>query len=600
VTGTDEAFSTTMRIRVAIAAPGAEAERIPEFSKPEITIGRMPSNDVVLPEAGVSSTHARVLVTGNTLTILDLDSTNGTFVNEEPLRGPRVIHEGDEVQIGEFLLHFSLQGGTIPEVSSQDAGHAASASRSATGMPAGWPDEPPMLDELGVSATVDGGTKGSAAASPVSERRPAVFPPFAPPAKPASAPAPKPAGEGARAPASSSSFEFGDASADGLMDRIFGAVWNRVSPEVLTASAGARAMAERLLDEAFRAAPRSAALARPDELRTRMLDEMTGDTAARSLLQGDPDELLVHGAARMRVNRAGHVTEGPSPFTCAAAVACFVTRACRVAFDATQPVARGNYGGYAIEAVHATELGAPVVSLRRVLPQGASTLEGLVQHGILSHSIATLLATCVVARHSFLLCAGPGANIRPLAAALMACAPLGELHVVVGHRGVDPSAYRSGTVVLARAAGHDELLDSALALGPDRITIEDVHWTEARAVVGIVARPLGLLLGVRARAANLGLGQVESMLGPIVPRASLGALLAQSFDVVVASQLFADGVSRVTQVAEPIVDEHGNASTRDIFALVPGTRTWQFAGGEPRCYEELTRRGFRVDPAIFT
>ena len=199
MTGTDEAFSTTMRIRVAIAAPGAEAERIPEFSKPEITIGRMPSNDVVLPEAGVSSTHARVLVTGNTLTILDLDSTNGTFVNEEPLRGPRVIHEGDEVQIGEFLLHFSLQGGTIPEVSSQDAGHSASASRSATGMPAGWPDEPPMLDELGVSATVDGGTKGSAAASPVSERRPAVFPPFAPPAKPASAPASKPAG--ARAPA---------------------------------------------------------------------------------------------------------------------------------------------------------------------------------------------------------------------------------------------------------------------------------------------------------------------------------------------------------------------------------------------------------------
>jgi pilus assembly protein CpaF len=589
-----------MRIRVAIAAPGAEAERIPEFSKPEISIGRMPSNDVVLPEAGVSSTHARVLVTGSTLTILDLDSTNGTFVNEEQLRGPRVIHEADEVQIGEFLLRFSLQGGTIPEVEAQDVGGSDAANRAASSMPAGWPDEPPMLDELGVAATVHTGTRDPAA--PPSERRPAVFPPFDPQApQRASAPSPAPAVEVARAQSvvQATSFEFGDASADGLMDRIFGAVWNRVGPEVMAASAGARAKAERLLDEAFRAASRSTALERPEELRKRMLDEMTGDTAARSLLQGDPDELLLHGAVRVRVNRAGHVTEGPSPFTCAAAAACFVTRTCRVAFDASQPIARGNFGGYSLEAVHATELGAPVISLRRVVPGGTATLEGLVQNGILSHSIATLLATCVVARHSFLLCAGPGANIRPLAAALMACAPLTELHVVVGHRGVDPSAYRAGTVVLARAAGQDELLDSALALGPDRITVEDMHWTEARSIVGIVARPLGLLLGVRARAANLGLAQVESMLGPILPRASIGALLAQSFDIVVASQLFADGVTRVAQVAEPVVDEHGSASARDIFTLVPGSRTWQFAGGEPRCYEELTRRGFRVDPAIF-
>ena len=52
-------------------------------------------------------------------------------------------------------------------------------------------------------------------------------------------------------------------------------------------------------------------------------------------------------------------------------------------------------------------------------------------------------------------------------------------------------------------------------------------------------------------------------------------------------------------MAEPAVDEHGIATARDIFTLVPGTRAWQFSGVHPRCVDDLTRREFRVDPAIF-
>jgi Flp pilus assembly CpaF family ATPase len=301
----------------------------------------------------------------------------------------------------------------------------------------------------------------------------------------------------------------------------------------------------------------------------------------------------------VRINRAGHVTEGPSPFSCAAAACCFVVRACRASFDVAHAVARGNYGGYALEAMHCTDVGMPVISLRRVVPKGAATLEGLVHNGILSPQIAALLATCVVARQSFLLCAGPGASIRPLAAALMACAPAQELHVVVAHRGAAVGVFRPGTIVLTRAPGHDDLLDAALALGPDRIGIEDVQWNDARALVGVVTRSLGLVVGVRARTAGLALVQLESMIGALVPRAAIGPSLTQSFDVIVAMQSFADGVSRVTQLAEPVVDEHGVATARDIFTLVPGTRTWQFSGVQPRCVDDLTRREFRVDPAIF-
>jgi hypothetical protein len=143
------------------------------------------------------------------------------------------------------------------------------------------------------------------------------------------------------------------------------------------------------------------------------------------------------------------------------------------------------------------------------------------------------------------------------------------------------------------------VLDAALALGPDRLAVDDLHWDEARAVVGLVARSLALMLGVRASSAGHGIAQLEAMLAGVLPRAGIGQLLSQSIDVIVGVQLFADGISRVTQLAEPRVYDNGSLGAQDIFALVPGSRTWQFAGVEPRCYEELTRRGFRIDPAIF-
>jgi len=249
--------------------------------------------------------------------------------------------------------------------------------------------------------------------------------------------------------------------------------------------------------------------------------------------------------------------------------------------------------------VHCTDVGIPVVSLRRVALAGTATLEVLVHNGILSPQIATLLATCIIGRQNVLLCAGPGANVRPLAAALMGCAPVQELHLVVAHRGAAVGAYRPGTIVLTRAPEHANVVDAALAMGPDRIAVEDVQWSDARTLVGVVTRSLGLVVGVRARTAGLALVQLESMIGALVPRAAIGPALAQAFDVIVAMQSFADGISRVTQVAEPGVDEHGIVTARDIFTLVPGTRTWQFSGVQPRCVDDLTRREFRVDPAIF-
>lgn len=583
-----------MQIRVAIAGAAGDVERVPEFSKPEISIGRLPTNDVVLPEAGVSSNHARVLVTGGALTIVDLESTNGTFVNDEPLRGPRVIADHDEVQIGDFTLRFSLSGAIV------DAAPFVPAPRSSSGTVAelsgGFGEPPPMLDDDGVSASTGIAAPGPRSAPAIARDhasappRPAMFPAFAPPVRPSAAAAPAPA------PRVEVGFEFSGASGPELVDRIFAAIWARVADDVVFGTAGARERVTAMIDEALA----GASVPKPAELRARMLEEMLGEGPSRALLEGDPTEVLVLGTTRVRTNRGGHVTEGPSPFSCASAVSCFVSRAIRAPFDPSRASARGNVGAYALEAMWGAGCGgAPIVSLRRSAMQGNVTLEGLFHAGVMSPGMASLLGTCVVARQNIVVCTGPGANARPLLAALLACAPPLELQVLVAHRGIDTAPFRPSTVVVTRTpAGHD-VIDAALALGPDRLAIDDLQPTEAGGAMSVISRSLGLLLAMRAHSPMGGLAQLDAVMTAALPRVGVAPLLVQSIDLLIGVQLFADGITRVTQIAEPVLVEGRGLVAQDVFMLVPGSRTWQFGGVLPRCHEELSRRGFRLDPAIF-
>lgn len=67
------------------------------------TVGREPENDLVLPNSSVSRTHARLLRTGDEISIEDAGSSHGLFINSEKL--PRTsLAPGDIVEIGQFTL----------------------------------------------------------------------------------------------------------------------------------------------------------------------------------------------------------------------------------------------------------------------------------------------------------------------------------------------------------------------------------------------------------------------------------------------------------------------------------------------------------------
>jgi hypothetical protein len=57
--------------------------------------------EIRLDDPFASSHHARITEQGHVVVIEDLGSTNGTYLNEQPLTGPQPLHPGDRIRIGD-------------------------------------------------------------------------------------------------------------------------------------------------------------------------------------------------------------------------------------------------------------------------------------------------------------------------------------------------------------------------------------------------------------------------------------------------------------------------------------------------------------------
>src|SRR5262245_44908342 len=81
---------------ITISEKGGETRRL-EFDKLEITIGRVQGNDIILPKGNVSKRHSRIVLKDGKFIIVDLKSTNGTYVNGRKITSPIVIKSSDKV-----------------------------------------------------------------------------------------------------------------------------------------------------------------------------------------------------------------------------------------------------------------------------------------------------------------------------------------------------------------------------------------------------------------------------------------------------------------------------------------------------------------------
>jgi len=76
-----------------------------------VEIGRQPTCELPIDQESVSRRHARIVWTDQHWHVVDLGSTNGTYVNDEVVTD-RVMRDGDQIKIGRLILKF-LESGSI-------------------------------------------------------------------------------------------------------------------------------------------------------------------------------------------------------------------------------------------------------------------------------------------------------------------------------------------------------------------------------------------------------------------------------------------------------------------------------------------------------
>ena len=95
--------------QLVLMAPGG-LQHVVSLGQSPLSVGRAPTNDLVLSNGHVSWNHLLLWVDGEGAWVKDLGSSNGTFVNDARSTGPTKLRTGDTLRVGtEFELKVGLR-----------------------------------------------------------------------------------------------------------------------------------------------------------------------------------------------------------------------------------------------------------------------------------------------------------------------------------------------------------------------------------------------------------------------------------------------------------------------------------------------------------
>jgi pSer/pThr/pTyr-binding forkhead associated (FHA) protein len=79
-----------------------------KFTDTEILIGRDPACNFTIADTAISAKHARLFFRQNQWWVEDLGSTNGTYLNDEPIEAPVILMDGDQIKISNHVILISI------------------------------------------------------------------------------------------------------------------------------------------------------------------------------------------------------------------------------------------------------------------------------------------------------------------------------------------------------------------------------------------------------------------------------------------------------------------------------------------------------------
>ncbi|MGF1576734.1 MAG: FHA domain-containing protein [Cyanophyceae cyanobacterium] len=125
---TSEASTPTPYI--VLTANDGSLQRVDLIGHTSWTLGRDQDNTIIVLDSSISRHHAILqYLDSNSIYLIDLGSTNGSFVNQQRVNVPTLLHHGDQVTLGQSELQFYWESLT-PEDTDDDSLPGSSAKTS--------------------------------------------------------------------------------------------------------------------------------------------------------------------------------------------------------------------------------------------------------------------------------------------------------------------------------------------------------------------------------------------------------------------------------------------------------------------------------------
>jgi len=577
-----------MPFSVILTEKGGATQRL-DFECEEITIGRVDENDICLPKGNISKKHTKIVVKDGKIIVLDLKSTNGTYVNGKKLAGPQVISPDDKVFIGDFILNVEppdLGPGVEPVL--QDGDEAAE-------QPTMTPSRPRYV---GTEAT----------------RRDGDPPP------PVAAPPPP------KAPVIGLAGDYA-ATLQLAHDRLIEALdLRRLDLERLGSDelwkkteSTVRQIVTRM-DQTGELDPH---LDR-EELVQDVINEALGLGPLETYLADETvSEIMVNSPTQVYVERAGRLERVEKAFSSPQAVLGVLERIVAPLgrhIDESSPLvdARLPDGSRVNAIIPPLALKGPCITIRK-FKRELLTSDDLIGFGALTPKMAQFLDTCVKVRRNLVISGGTGSGKTTLLNVLSGYIPAQERIVTIEDAAELQLPQEHWIQLEARPANIEgkgqitirDLVRNALRMRPDRIVVGECRGGEALDMLQAMNTGHdGSLTTLHANSTRDALARLETMVlmsGMELPIRAIRDQIANAVHLVVQQTRFADGSRKVTAISEISGMEMDVISMQDIFEFRQegfddqGAVVGRFVptGLVPRFYDDLQRRGIPVDMDVF-
>lgn len=596
------------------------AERREAFDQPEIHIGRVQGNDLMLPKGNVSKRHAKLVFRDSRFIVTDLNSTNGTYVNRRRISQATIVRQGDRIYIGDFVIR--IEGGeegsglassrasvapiplrepmmTSPDTTQRSKGPAAPAA------PIHYPQVPPA-PRLPSAARAESAASREALASS------SPAPRIEPPSVVERLPVPREDSIDTETTAYRSAVaalvtKVVEHLEPGFLDReISDSVKSRVE----------KAVTDQLAD--LRKEDVIGAAIVDERLRRDALAELLELGAVGPLVEDESvAEIVVAGTSPIIVTRAGRRALVDPPFSSEASLRRLLSRLSqrgeRSLGSEEGLIFRKLPNGFRLTALVGPR--APSGTLVRLtrIQRVDSTLDDLVRAGVVSRAVATFFRHCMAVRANILVCGPQDARPIAVAAALASASPDGHVIELFESDLIVSSNVHVSHVDLSEAAdGANALIEFAGRVPEARVVVESLTGKTSASALEIVSSGFdGLVAVLPAASLRRGLARLPADLSAARPGIGVAAAkewITGTFDVLIDVARLRDGRQRVVRVAEPIGVIEGEIALRDIFTFVIERTatggsvegTFQATGVAPRVVGDMTARGIHVDSGVFS